>query len=62
MMIGGEPDVVKHLDPIFATLAPGIGDIPLTPIRPKNKGTAENGYLHCGPWTNPLRGTGDPTV
>ena len=49
MMIGGEPEVVKHLDPIFATLAPGIGDIPLTPNRPKNKGTAENGYLHCGP-------------
>jgi 6-phosphogluconate dehydrogenase len=49
MMIGGEPDVVKHLDPIFATLAPGIGDIPRTPKRAKNKGTAENGYLHCGP-------------
>jgi 6-phosphogluconate dehydrogenase len=49
MMIGGEKDVVEHLDPIFATLAPGIGDIPRTPDRPKNKGTAENGYLHCGP-------------
>jgi 6-phosphogluconate dehydrogenase len=49
MMIGGEPEVVKHLDPIFVTLAPGIGDIPRTPKRPKNKGTAENGYLHCGP-------------
>jgi 6-phosphogluconate dehydrogenase len=49
MMIGGEPEVVKHLDPIFVTLAPGIGDIPRTPNRPKNKGTAENGYLHCGP-------------
>lgn len=49
MMIGGEPEVVKRLDPIFATLAPGIGDIPLTPKRPKKKGTAENGYLHCGP-------------
>ncbi len=49
MMIGGEPDVVKHLDPVFATLAPGTGDIPRTPDRPKNKGTAENGYLHCGP-------------
>jgi 6-phosphogluconate dehydrogenase len=48
MMIGGEEDVVNHLDPIFATLAPGIGDIPRTPERPKNKGTAENGYLHCG--------------
>ena len=49
MMIGGEKDVVKHLDPIFATLAPGIGDIERTPGRPENKGTAENGYLHCGP-------------
>jgi 6-phosphogluconate dehydrogenase len=48
MMIGGETDIVQHLDPIFATLAPGIGDIPRTPDRPKNKGTAENGYLHCG--------------
>jgi 6-phosphogluconate dehydrogenase len=49
MMLGGEKNVVKHLDPIFATLAPGIGDVPRTPKRPKNKGTAENGYLHCGP-------------
>jgi 6-phosphogluconate dehydrogenase len=49
MMIGGEPDVVKHLDPVLATLAPGVGDIPRTPDRPGNKGTAENGYLHCGP-------------
>ena len=48
MMIGGETDVVEHLDPIFATLAPGAGDIPRTPDRPQNKGTAENGYLHCG--------------
>jgi len=48
MMIGGEKEVVQRLDPIFATLAPGIGDIPRTPARPKNKGTAENGYLHCG--------------
>ena len=48
MMIGGEKEVVKHLDPIFATLAPGIGEIPRTPGRTKNKGTAENGYLHCG--------------
>ena len=48
MMIGGEQSVVKHLDPIFATLAPGIGDIARTPGRPKNKGTAEQGYLHCG--------------
>jgi 6-phosphogluconate dehydrogenase len=48
MMIGGDNDVVRHLDPIFATLAPGIGEIPRTPDRPKNRGTAENGYLHCG--------------
>jgi 6-phosphogluconate dehydrogenase len=49
MMIGGEPDVVKHLDPIFDTLAPGIGDIARTPGRDKVGGTAEHGYLHCGP-------------
>jgi 6-phosphogluconate dehydrogenase len=49
MMIGGENDVVKHLDPIFATLAPGIGDIARTPGREKVAGTAEQGYLHCGP-------------
>ena len=49
MMIGGEKDVVKHLDPIFSTLAPGIGDIPRTPGREKLGGTAEQGYLHCGP-------------
>ena len=49
MMIGGEEAVVKHLDPIFATLAPGPGDIPRTPGREKVGGTAEQGYLHCGP-------------
>src|SRR5262245_46821112 len=49
MMIGGEKEVVQHLDPILATLAPGVGDIPRTPGRPKDKGTAESGYLHCGP-------------
>jgi 6-phosphogluconate dehydrogenase len=49
MMIGGEQNVVKHLDPIFATLAPGGGDIPRTPRREKAGGTAEQGYLHCGP-------------
>jgi 6-phosphogluconate dehydrogenase len=49
MMIGGEPGVVKHLDPIFSTLAPGIGDIARTPGREKVGGTAEQGYLHCGP-------------
>src|SRR6516165_37007 len=48
MMIGGEKDVVKRLDPIFATLAPGIGEIPRTPGREKLGGTAEQGYLHCG--------------
>jgi 6-phosphogluconate dehydrogenase len=47
-MIGGENDVVKHLDPIFKTLAPGRGDIPRTPGREKAVGTAEEGYLHCG--------------
>ena len=49
MMIGGEPAVVKRLDPIFATLAPGPGDIPRTPGREKAGGTSEQGYLHCGP-------------
>ena len=49
MMIGGTPKVVKHLDPIFKTLAPGRGDIDRTPGREKGKGTAEQGYLHCGP-------------
>ena len=49
MMIGGEADVVRHLDPIFATLAPGRGDIPRTPGREQAGGTSEQGYLHCGP-------------
>jgi 6-phosphogluconate dehydrogenase len=49
LMIGGEDAVVKHLDPIFAQLAPGIGDIPRTSGREKLGGTAEQGYLHCGP-------------
>src|SRR5437660_8429424 len=49
MMIGGETDVVNRLDPIFKRLAPGIGDIPRTPGREKSDGTAELGYLHCGP-------------
>ena len=49
MMIGGENDVVKRLDPIFARLGPGIGDIARTPGREKVGGTAEQGYLHCGP-------------
>jgi 6-phosphogluconate dehydrogenase len=49
LMIGGEAAVVKHLDPIFAQLAPGAGDIPRTPGRETVGGTAERGYLHCGP-------------
>ncbi len=50
MMIGGEKPVVQRLDPIFATLAPGKGDIPPTPGREKlGASTAEQGYLHCGP-------------
>jgi 6-phosphogluconate dehydrogenase len=49
MMIGGETDVVQRLDPIFRRLAPGKGDIPRTPGREKVTGTAEEGYLHCGP-------------
>jgi 6-phosphogluconate dehydrogenase len=49
MMIGGEVAAVKHLDPIFATLAPGRGDIARTPGREKAGGTSELGYLHCGP-------------
>ena len=48
-MIGGETDVVKRLDPIFSALAPGVGSIPRTPGREKSGGTAEQGYLHCGP-------------
>jgi 6-phosphogluconate dehydrogenase len=54
LMIGGEPEVVRRLDPIFATLAPGRGTIPPTPGRPAQSPTAqsrtaEEGYLHCGP-------------
>ena len=49
LMIGGENDVVKRLDPVFSALAPGKGDIPATPGREKLGGTAEQGYLHCGP-------------
>jgi len=48
-MIGGETQVVRHLDPIFKSLAPGRGDIPRTPGRESVAGTAEEGYLHCGP-------------
>ena len=49
LMIGGEPGVVKRLEPIFETLAPGPGSIPRTPGRETLGGTAEHGYLHCGP-------------
>jgi 6-phosphogluconate dehydrogenase len=49
MMIGGPKAVVTRLDPIFKSLAPGIGTIPRTPGRPAGEGTAEQGYLHCGP-------------
>ncbi len=49
MMIGGEPEIVSHLDPLFSALAPGSGDIPRTPNREEASGTAEQGYLHCGP-------------
>ncbi|MDQ2667319.1 MAG: decarboxylating 6-phosphogluconate dehydrogenase [Gemmatimonadota bacterium] len=49
LMIGGEPDIVKRLDPIFATLAPGAGASAKTPGREGRNPTAEQGYLHCGP-------------
>jgi len=48
-MIGGEPAIVEHLDPIFKTLAPGRGSVDRTPGRDKVGGTAEEGYLRCGP-------------
>ncbi len=48
LMYGGDPDAAKHLEPIFATLAPGIGEIPTTPGRHTDKGTAQKGYLYCG--------------
>ena len=49
LMIGGEVEAVQHLDPIFKTLAPGMGEIARTPGREVMPGTAEAGYLHCGP-------------
>ncbi len=49
MMIGGETEIIKRLDSIFVTLAPGMGDVPRTVGREKIDGTAEQGYLHCGP-------------
>jgi 6-phosphogluconate dehydrogenase len=47
-MIGGEPDIVKRLDPFFRALAPSVESAPRTPGREKSDGTAERGYLHCG--------------
>jgi 6-phosphogluconate dehydrogenase len=49
MMIGGEEEVVRHLDPVFDALAPGMGDVPRTAGRSGDPGPAEKGYLHCGP-------------
>ncbi len=49
LMIGGETDVVRGLEPIFASLAPGAGTLSRTPGRPAGRGTAEEGFLHCGP-------------
>jgi 6-phosphogluconate dehydrogenase len=48
-MIGGDPEVVRRLDPIFKTLAPGRGNVERTPGRETKGGTSEDGYLHCGP-------------
>ncbi|WP_433968527.1 hypothetical protein [Tunturiibacter gelidiferens] len=48
MMIGGEPMAVNHIDPVLATLAPGMGNVPRTPGRENSEGSAEQGYLHCG--------------
>jgi len=49
LMVGGEPDVFRHLEPVFATLAPGMGSAPRTPGRTGEPAPAEQGYLHCGP-------------
>lgn len=49
MMIGGSVEAVQRLDPVFKTLAPGMGEIPRTQGRDGLDGTAEQGYLHCGP-------------
>ncbi len=49
LMIGGAAEVVQRMDPIFRTLAPGLGDVPRTPGRERIPGTVEQGYLHCGP-------------
>ena len=58
-MIGGEQVAIKRLDPVFVTLAPGVGEIDLHSGREKAGGTAEQGYLHCGPdWCRTLRENG----
>jgi 6-phosphogluconate dehydrogenase len=49
LMVGGEDAIVRHLDPIFKTIAPGTGDVEPTPHRTRTDGTAQDGYLHCGP-------------
>lgn len=49
LTVGGEQEPIRRLDPIFRTLAPGKGDLPETPGREQMSGTAEEGYLHCGP-------------
>ncbi|MBI1173692.1 MAG: decarboxylating 6-phosphogluconate dehydrogenase [Sideroxydans sp.] len=49
LMIGGEPDIVKHLDPVFRSIAPGVEAAPRTPGRQGDPAPAEHGYLHCGP-------------
>ena len=49
LMIGGEKEIVDHLEPIFKTLAPGVGSVPPTPGRGDKTGTAQDGYLYCGP-------------
>ena len=49
LMIGGDKDAYQRIEPVFSTLAPGMGDVGRTPGRPENRGTAENGYIYCGP-------------
>jgi 6-phosphogluconate dehydrogenase len=49
LMIGGDTEAVRHLTPIFATLAPGVGAAPRAPSHKQRNDTAEQGYLHCGP-------------
>ena len=62
-MIGGDPDVVRHLDPLFTTLAPPVDSAPRTAGREgANRGTAERGYLHCGPTGHDSAGDVPPTI